>query len=162
MKKSIKVGFSKPKSKFAFIAKLIMFIEKTEYSHIYIEFGKLVIQANHLGVTITSKESFAETNETVKEVPLKLPLKRYTNFINIVAPYLGKKYGIFQLIGVVMTYIFGIKNNPFKSGYICSELIYLILKDIYGISIDKDENLITPIDVYNLLISQDMANGSSK
>lgn len=156
------VGFSRPKSKFAVLSLAIRAIENTPYSHIFMKMGDLIIQSNHIGTTICHIDTFLEKHIIVESVPIDLHETRLWNALRIVSPYLGKSYGMLQLIGILLTKLLGIDKNPFKSGYICSELIYLILHDLYGIKLEKDPNLITPKDVYNLLISQDNIHDSRK
>ena len=147
----IYVGFSHSKSPLGIGSHLIRLIEDTAYSHVYMRIGPFIVQSNHVGTHIIDKYTFMTKNVVVKEFILPTTSGRMKRIFDIIEPFLGKKYGIGQLFGILFSIIFGIHKNPFKTGYICSELIYLILKEIYDIEINKDKDLITPKDLYELL-----------
>jgi hypothetical protein len=62
----------------------------------------------------------------------------------------GQPYGLLQNIGLVLAKALGLKNNPFKQGINCSELITNILLQ-NGHSVSFTPDLSTPKDVENLL-----------
>jgi len=147
----IGVGFSKPKSKLAVVAHIIRFIEKTDFSHVYLQMGQVIVHANHLGVGVIYAPTFFEKNTSVIYEPLEMNRDQFEQIIQIILPYLGKKYGFFQMIGVFIALVCKLPKNPITKGYLCSEFIALILQKAYNIKIDKDINLITPKDILYLL-----------
>jgi hypothetical protein len=147
----IGIGFSRPKSKLAFVSHLIRWIENTEFSHVYMQVGNVIIHANHLGVNIIHDQLFFEKNESLIYEPLEMSRDQFEVFLRIVVPYLGKKYGFFQIFGVLISMLLKLPKNPINKGYLCSEFIALILQKMYNIELSKDINLITPKDVLYLL-----------
>lgn len=150
-------------SKGAIFSKIIMWYQKSEYSHCAVEFklDKLdldVIYHSSLssGVNFYNKDLFLEKNQLVKTYKLSIPDESYNSIMKELIKNCGKKYAILQNIGIVFVNFLqnmGIMlNNPFTSGQNCSELVFLVLLEIYPNISDKyNRNTIRPDHIEEIL-----------
>lgn len=162
--KPIFVGFSRPK-KFMPLAWLIMKIEDTEYSHVYLKFYSasmerwLIYEAGGLMVRFKGSTLFQMDNLCVDEFKIELDDAHYNKTIAWCVDNCGRPYGIFQLFGMLYSYI--IKHifnedvkNPLRDGrksQVCSEMIGYLLKDNGIINIEEDLDLAGPKKIYNIV-----------
>lgn len=145
------IGFSKARSKLAIASVLIRLVEKTPYSHIFMQVDDVVVHANHVGVSVIYLPTFLEKNVIVSEYNMELAEDQINHVLDTVKPHLGKKYGTTQLIGCLLSLVLKLKKNPFTKGFICSEFIAMILLDLMWVDIKKDINLVTPKDIQEAL-----------
>jgi len=154
--KTITIGFSKSKKKFAIGSWLIRKWMKTPYSHVYLKFrseslGRILIyEAVGSGVRFIGRKIWEDHAEEVASFDIEITQENYTTLIQYCVDNAGLEYGALQNIGVVFCNLFKIKSNPFKKGKNCSEAISDILK-LEGYKFEKESNLIVPKDIFNLL-----------
>lgn len=155
--KNVTIGFSKPKNRFfPFISYLIRLYLKTTYSHVYLKFysqsidRNLVYEAVGNGIRFVGMSLWSKYAEEVKEFHLSISDEDYKKVMQYCVDNAGLKYGPMQNLGILISGIFYLKQNPFKSGKVCSEVIAEILIN-QGFKIDKPLDLVTPKDIYEVL-----------
>lgn len=164
MTKRITVGFSKPKSGFVPFADAIKKVIGSDFSHTYIKFKAdsfnrvLIYQASGTAVNFMAEERFLDHNTIVAEFDLEVSEEIFNKTLQFAIDQVGTPYGMSQIFGILYVKalgLFGIKTkNPFPNGsgnYVCSELVAQILKEIIGLEVPKDLDLIDPKEVFELL-----------
>lgn len=150
------VGFSYPKE-FKIGAKAIAWWTGANYSHVYLRFesSKIpssVYHAAHGMVHFRSLDNFSKDNYIIKEYEIELDedsrLKTLIRCMNLS----GEKYGTKELLKIFISDLaFAIcgKVLVFKDsrGYICSELVGELCRDILGINFQKPLFLLKPTDI---------------
>lgn len=130
--KQIVVGFSKAKSKYALFSKLIMHVQSTPFSHVYIKMpwkaasANLIYQASHTSVNFESETHFLIHAEVVEEFNLEISDESYIKIAKYVMENLNKSYSMAQVFGLLFKFIGLTRSNQFKNGsdaFVCSELI---------------------------------------
>lgn len=161
--KKIIIGFSKPKSWFKKpVSFIIRKFENTPFSHVYIKLindkleNNLYYHASGSKVNFMGSELFLSQNIVVKEYEFDIHSKSYYKTLDFAISKVGKKYSTVQLFGILVIRLFSIfgkkiKNPLGKNGYICTELVGELLKQIYGKKIEKDLGSLTLNDIKNLL-----------
>jgi hypothetical protein len=157
----IKIGFSTRKK--ALLSKIIRKIEGTPFSHTYIElFPKsidipMIYQASSTMIHFQASSNFDAVNTRIYEKELEITDDVYQEILRYCMLNAAKPYSVLQLFAILtqkVGQVFGItiKNwaDNGEAAQICSELTYNILK-ILGYKIDKNVDLITPKDVYNIV-----------
>lgn len=160
---TIIIGFSRP-HKWKPYAWMISKLWGTEYSHVYIRFYSktydrhMIYQASHLSVNFTELNNFLTVNKIVKEFPIDICPTNKTKMMQFAIDNASKPYGILSAIGLGIKQIaacLGKKiKNPFADGkntYICCELAGVILEQFTGADLGKDEDDLSPKDVYDYL-----------
>lgn len=151
------IGFSKPKNKiFPFFSWLIRLWDGTPYSHVYIRWNtskndKICYQASRGMVHFVGEKIFNKTIQPIQEFEFEIDENTYNKMVSFCIQNAGVSYGVLQILGIVFGDIF--KRNILSSGtnaYVCSELVGIILRDKLLISIDKNLDLVTPKDIYNV------------
>ena len=157
------VGFSKTKH-FNPFSWAIQKVTNAPFSHSYIKFKSdkfdrvLIYQASGLAVNFMEEKRMLATHDVVAEFELEISEETYKKTIQFAIDEAGVPYGMSQIFGILYVKalgLFGVKaRNPFPNGsgnYVCSELVAQILKEIVGLEINKDLDLIDPKEVYELL-----------
>jgi hypothetical protein len=132
---------------------------KTPYSHVYIKFKAetldrtLIYEAVGGGVRFIGSKRWEEYAKEVASFELDITDESYYQIMRYCVDNSGIDYGFWQNIGVVISNIFSLKKNPFSNGENCSEAIGEIL-GLEGYKIDKDMNLLTPKDIFSILIKK--------
>src|SRR5690349_251313 len=104
--KTIAIGFSRPK-KFNILSWLIMKVQRTEYSHVYVRFHSdsldrdLIYQASGLQVNFVGGTLFKDHHLTVKEFSLSVTDETYKNTLQFAVDKAGMPYSIKQLFGIL-------------------------------------------------------------
>lgn len=174
--KSIVVGFSKSKKKFALGSLLIRLYQWTKFSHTYIRLlvgnrfpSDKILHASEGLVQNMSGTQFDKKHEVIVEYEITIPdiivkdkLKNtqstlYSALISIMHETAGDNYGMMQNIGIL--YVDFMKKffnktvkNPWSKGWNCSEFVASILALIYPKEFGKlDPNTITPKQVEQIL-----------
>jgi hypothetical protein len=154
--KSITIGFSKSKKKFAIGSLLIRLYMKTEYSHTYLGFYSssldraLKYEAVGGGVRFIGSKEWETHALEICSYKIDLTDEQYSEILQYCVDHAGQDYGFMQNIGVILANIFNLRKNIWASGLNCSELIGRML-EIKGYSFNKDLNLLTPKDIENAL-----------
>lgn len=159
----IVIGFSTTKG-FKPFSWAIRAVLGTPFSHTYIKFKSdkfdrvLVYQASGTMVNFMEEKRVLETNKIIQEFEFEVSDEVYTKTIQFAIDKSGVPYGMSQIFGILYVKalgLFGIKaKNPFPNGsgnYVCSELVAQILKEIIGLEVPKDLDLIDPKEVFELL-----------
>lgn len=162
----ITIGFSKARSKLAFMSALLQAYLGTPYSHVYIRinhksrFGVDTIYHSSLksGTSYYSEPIFHKYNETVKEYSLCLKKAEYARLRRNCHQTLGLSYGFWQNLGILavdlLNFIGLPIKNPWTVGMNCSEAVFLALRSRYK-NLDKyDPNTVTPRDIEEILLSK--------
>lgn len=162
--KRITVGFSKPKAKFVPFADAIKKVIGSDFSHTYIKFKAdsfnrvLIYQASGTAVNFMVEERFLDHNTVVAEFDLEVSEEVFNKTLQFAIDQVGTPYGMSQIFGILYVKalgLFGLKaKNPFPNGsgnYVCSELVAQILKEIVGLEVSEDLDLIDPKEVFELL-----------
>ncbi len=162
--KRITVGFSKPKAKFVPFADAIKKVIGSDFSHTYIKFKAdsfnrvLIYQASGTAVNFMAEERFLDHNTVVAEFDLEVSEEVFNKTLQFAIDQVGTPYGMSQIFGILYVKalgLFGLKaRNPFPNGsgnYVCSELVAQILKEIIGLEVATDLDLIDPKEVFELL-----------
>jgi hypothetical protein len=152
----IYIGFSYPKE-FKVGAKAIAWWTGANYSHVYLRFesSKIpssVYHAAHGMVHFRSLDNFSKENYIIKEYEIELGeesrLKTLIRCMNLA----GEKYGTSELVKIFISDVaFAIcgKLLVFKdsNGYICSELVGELCRDVLEIVFKKPLFLLKPTDI---------------
>ena len=155
--RTIKVGFSKSKKKFAVGSWLIQIWENTPFSHVYLRIGggtfpEVIYQASNSMVNFMGLEAFNKYHEVVEEFEVELTAEEYKNLLTKCMALAGLRYECKQLVGLVIVRLFDIfgkqiKNPLSGSGYVCSELV----GEMLNFDLGKPKENITPKDIYVFL-----------
>ena len=150
------IGFSKSAKNLPLGSWLIRAYQNTEYSHVYIRIPKTIyptdtiLHASEGKVHKMSETQFDKRHRVVKEYSINISEELYNKVKEEIHEISGDDYGIMQNIGIalvdVMRILFGKKiQNPWISGWNCSEFVMRILKIIFPIEfINTDPNTVTP------------------
>ena len=158
---TIKIGFSKPKKCKPF-AWLIMFGYGIPYDHVYLELyskkydRKMIYQASGSKVNFMGYELFHEENVVLAEYTVEISDDKYIALMQFAIDNSGRPYGIKQCFGMAIVRIAEImgKNikNPFRDGsntFVCSEMGAYVLENFAGVTLPRDMDDITPLDLWN-------------
>lgn len=153
------IGFSTSKS---WIAKVIKFFRKSQFSHCFVVIGSingraLVAEAGSFEVRIAPLDRFLNAGSKIELWMAYVPEEKIKDGINEIVTLVGKTYGWFQLVGFIWIWIcdkLGCKgkSNPFRNGIICSEYVYYFLREVdykYINQFTPDET--APDHIYNAL-----------
>jgi len=154
--KTITIGFSKSKKKFAIGSYAIRTYYGTEYSHVYIKFKSesldrvLIYEAVGGGLRFIGTKVWESHAVEVASFDIEVSQPSHIKLMQYCIDNAGVEYGTAQNIGIFACDLLGTKTNPFKKGKNCSEVVGEVLK-LEGYVIDKDINLVTPRDIYKVL-----------
>lgn len=155
---TVTIGFSRPKNhKFPIGSWLIRLHQRTPYSHCYIRFYSeslnrtLVYEAVGTGgVRFIGYKAWSEHAEELLSFTIKAKKCNYITMLQSFVDEAGASYGCLQNVGIFLANVFGWKNNPWKKGRNCSEIVGLFLKS-EGYEINKPLDLLTPKDIESIL-----------
>lgn len=163
---TITIGFSRPKET-KLISSLIMTVERTKYSHVYIRWHStgidrtLIYQASGLAVNFMGLDHFLDHNTIVDEFDIEVSEESRRQIIQFAVDTVGLGYGTKQILGIGILRIgsaFGARwKNPFRDGrqtYVCSELVAHIMKSFMSEDIDINLDDISPKDIYEILLGR--------
>src|SRR5271165_1602072 len=138
--KQITVGFSKACTSFPIFSWLIMAVQRTPYSHVYLKYDNIHLdrimyyQASHTLVNSMVESVFLSQETPVKEFTFSISDESFLKTLQFAADQAGKPYGVKEIFGLALVELasaVGIKiQNPFKDAgttWICSELIAALL-----------------------------------
>lgn len=156
------IGFSTSNHNFAIGAEAIKLFMNRPFSHTYFKYkddlytDHTIFHAIGKGLSYVSENMFIVNNKIIKEFSFEIENNLYHELLIFCHKNAGIKYGFLQNIGVAIVKIanklgFKINKNPLNDGVNCSEIMFYILKHVYGNWINKDPNLVDPEDVYNFL-----------
>lgn len=167
--KTITLGFSKSSKSFAPFSKLIMWVQQTPFSHVYIKIHStnldrdIIYQASHLAVNFMGSIRFLQEEIVYQEFILHVSDQSYNKTMKFAIDNSGVPYGILQVIGIGWVLLLQKFNktvsNPFPNGnsnFVCSELIADILKECLGENIQFDADTVTPKEMYDFVSAMDL------
>lgn len=131
----------------SFFSKSQRYFTKDKWTHIAVIINPIlgvpsVLSANELIVTEPLERYFNEESDIEVYRPKfykKNKVQMIKDLAEMYKKYASTIYGFFQLLWFIIRWLeislFGkqifFKNNPFKKGIICSELVLIFLKDLY-------------------------------
>lgn len=158
--KTITIGFSSPlNNPFPIYSWIIKLLYNTPYSHTYMKFHSesldrdIIYESVGVGVRFVGAKFWEQHAEIIKEFELYVTEEQYKTLMTYCVDHAGIEYGKLQAIGIYVAKLFKMITNPFKNGedlLVCSEVIGKILSQL-GYTIDKDFDLLTPKDIYEIL-----------
>jgi hypothetical protein len=162
--KQITIGFSRASTAFPIFSWLIMAVQRTPYSHVYVKYTDpnlqrtIVYQASHTLVNYMSEATFSAQETIVKEFTFNVSDASFLTFQQFAIDNAGKPYGVEEIFGLGLVEIalaFNIKmHNPLKeagSTWVCDQLVAAILSTCEQIALPMPLNDMTPKDVYALV-----------
>jgi len=162
---SIIIGFSKPR-KLNLLSRIIMMFEKTPFSHVYIKIPNNyfkdcdIYQASKGMVNHIVEVNFLNYNISIKEFKLDVDSDNKFKIIQFLRARLGSPYSFKALIVIFLRRLgFKLKTvSDKKESYICSELGARVLVHFGSVNIDVDLDLITPLQLFNILDKMNIKN----
>lgn len=147
--KTVKIGFSRPKSPLKVFSFCIRLIEGwTPYSHVYVRSysdvgeGDIIYQASGVQVNFMGLKHFVDHAEIVKEFEFQITLEEYKAYMKWAIQEAGAPYSVLQAFGILLVRLFKLKRNPFSNGckaWVCSELVGKLLKDHFGANLPENQ-----------------------
>lgn len=157
--RTVTIGWSKSKKRFAIGSRLICWYMGTPYSHVYMKFEAktfertLVYEAIGKGVRFVGFNNWNKDHQEVDSKEIQISDENYKKIMQFCIDNSGAEYGFMQNIGILLANLCKSHRNEFTSGENCSEAIGEILA-LEGYIIDKDLNLLTPKDIFLILHGQ--------
>ena len=162
LNKNITFIFSKPiNNRFPIFSWLIRLFENTKYSHVSMHF-----YSESLDRTIIYEAAGAETRfigrnmwekhcQPLFKFKIEITNDQYVKLMQHCIDTSGMKYGLKLAFGMVLAKVFSLKKNPFSdlNKKVCSTAIGELLVDL-DYKIDKNLELLTPEDIFNILYSK--------
>lgn len=161
--KTLTIGFSKSKKKFAIGSWLIRWYLQTEYSHTYLGFysssldRNLKYEAVGGGVRFIGEKEWQYHAQEICRYDISVSDEEYLEVLRYCVDNSGQDYGFMQNIGIVIANILKLEKNIWSKGDNCSELVGRLL-ELKGYSFNKELNLLTPKDIENALRSKQPYN----
>ena len=160
--KSIIIGFSKSKKKFAIGSMLIRLYQNSKFSHVYARIttkflgSDTIVHASEGKILRMSDPQFNKRHEVVEEFKITMTDVEYMSVMKELHKASGDDYGIMQNIGIVLVDILAILGkkikNPFNKGWNCSEFVCILLQQSnIELVKDLDPQTVTPKQLYKLL-----------
>ena len=122
---------------------LIMLIQNTDYSHMGIQVGDVVLDATLHGVEFTDLRKFRSEYRIVKDFYIELPGVEKAHIYQWAWKYKDVLYSIMQNIGLGLKSLKVIKKNPFggdDNRVVCSELVVLLLSFFLKLPINDSDS----------------------
>lgn len=134
----MKIGFSSNQK--GLFPKLVRYFTRSKWSHCFAFtqdlFGEpAIIEASLTVDVVPFKRNYLYDPDETYEIWEILNVPHPNGYLAqkaIYEKYSGTEYGFLQ-IPYFMFKGLGLKSNPFSSGIICSELVYLLLRELGGI-----------------------------
>jgi hypothetical protein len=162
--KQLTIGFSRASTSFPIFSWLIMLVQKTPYSHVYLKYDDeylgqtMIFQASHTLVNSMSESVFLSQETVVQEFVFNVSDESFLATMKNAANQAGKPYGVMEILGLAVVEIglfFGKKwQNPVKDAgttWVCDQLIAYLLSLCENVKLTEPLNDMTPKDVYNLV-----------
>lgn len=162
--KQITIGFSRATTTFPIFSWLIMAVQKTPYSHVYLKYEDIDVnrvvyfQASHSMVNYMGESTFLSQEKVIQEFTFNVSDTSFLAVRQFAIDNAGKPYGILEICGlaiVEVALLFGIKtHNPFKEAgqtWICDQLQAALLSTCENVNLSMSLNDMTPKDMYALV-----------
>jgi len=128
------IGFSTTKD--SFISKAIRWFRSSHVSHTFIILDRYtVLEAGFFKVRMNPLKKYFKKSEYVEIYkPKEVDSSTIERAIGKIMDLRGRRYGRLQLLGFIWIWLlrklFIDPKNPFTKGIICSELVYLYMKEL--------------------------------
>lgn len=162
--KQITIGFSRACTTFPIFSWLIMAVQRTPYSHVYLKYqdeylGQIMYyQASHTLVNSMSAPVFGAQETVVQEFTFNVSDASFLACMKFAANQAGKPYGTMEICGLALVetaLIASIKiNNPVKDAgttFICDQLIASLLETCENVTLPMPINNMLPKDVFAMV-----------
>lgn len=162
--KQITIGFSRACTTFPIFSWLIMLVQRTPYSHVYLKYQDdylqrtVYFQASHTLVNYMGETTFLAQEKVVKEFSFTVSDTSFLEAQQFAIDNAGKPYGVLEICGLALVELasfFGIRmQNPFKDAgttWICDQLQAALLSTCENVTLPMPLNDMTPKDMYNLV-----------
>lgn len=170
MTRTISVGFSYHSENV--VSWMIKKYDNRPFSHVYLKVENeltgnvIVYQASGLNVNAAYYPIFLKKAVVVKEITFNVDTKHCNQTVSFMESKLGMPYSMTQLIGFVYLKLvrklgFKVKNNPFgknQEAYVCSEIVTQVLRDVFSMKIDADLDSVSPSDVAQILVDNNLVD----
>lgn len=151
------IGFSKPKSRWAPLSRLIQIVEGTKYSHVYLRWiskssAECFFHATETRVQFWGGDIARDRLSIVTEFYVDISVDDYRKLIAFSHKNAGREYGTGQIFGMAIQRLFKLKVNPLASGrrsWVCSEAVGYFIEDILGYDLKGDLEVEGPKYIYN-------------
>lgn len=135
-----------------FVSTFIQWFTKSNWSHCLIildddlEGENLVFESSSSGgVKLSLYSKYQNKNKEVYSINRPCSIKP-------IYQYLGSNYGYLQILGYPVAKILGLKINPFKKDYVCSEIVLrFLIENGFAEFFHLDFNTASPEDIYCIL-----------
>lgn len=130
------IGFSR-NTKGKIFSKLLMWYMGKKYSHTFFKFSDRYILHSEIenGVNYWTLERFCDVNTITDMYKIEVSQNQYIDLRERLNEHIGHKYAFWQNIGIILVDLlvkFGIKkDNPFRDGDNCSELVFRCLQRLH-------------------------------
>jgi hypothetical protein len=154
--KELKIVFTKSKKNLPIFSWLIMWWTKKPYSHvarqvIRRDWGAGYYQASEGNVNYEHESVFYKKHEIVAEYVVMVDPQLEMDIRRACWEDCGKKYGMWQNIGIFLVDIGLFKDTPWKDGRNCSELIYIkVLKKMVP-ELNRNPDTIKPHHIEDII-----------
>lgn len=136
--RTLTIGFSTNASEYNVLSAAIRCVQRTPYSHVYVKVHSnywdkdIIYQSSGTAVNMMTEPIFLRHSKIIKEYEIQVEDDVYKAVVGYAISQCGIKYGLLQLLGILAVEAVSLvgKNieNPWGSGYICSELVAQMLK----------------------------------
>ena len=153
-----KIVFTKSKKKFPIFSRLIMWWTKKPYSHVAREvvrrdWGAGYYQASEGNVNYEHESVFHTKHEIIKAYSLDVDPDLEMSIRKACWEDCGKKYGFMQNVGIFLVDLGLFKDNPWKEGRNCSELIFIKVFDKMIPGLDYNPDTIKPHHIEDIILN---------
>jgi len=164
--RKIIIHFSRSTKSFNYFSRLLQWYEGLPISHVLVEFETPALGQNFVyhsvignGVSFLTKKRFLKINEIMETFEIEVDEETYKCIRNGLLNNCGEQYATFQNIGIFIVdqlRKIGIKKeNPWKDGQNCSELIYQeVIPKILDQEFNFTPDLIKPSEIRTILLSK--------
>lgn len=155
--KELKLVFTKSKKPWPWFSWAIMWWTKKPYSHVAREvvrrdWGAGYYQASEGNVNYEHQDVFNKKHEIVADYTLMVDASLEMEIRKACWHDCGKKYGMWQNIGIVLVDLGLCKDTPWKDGRNCSELIYIkVLKNMIP-ELNRNPDTIKPHHIEDIVL----------
>lgn len=164
--KQITIGFSRACTTLPVFSWLIMAVQRTNYSHVYLKYQDAYLgetmyyQASHTLVNSMSEAVFLAQETVVQEFTFNVSDASFLACMKYAASQAGKPYGTMEIMGLAVSELALIVNkridNPVSDAgttWICDQLIASLLQTCENVKLLMPLNDMTPKDMKALVIT---------
>jgi len=159
----ISIEFTTPRGKILPIFSwLIRVVQGTPYSHVLLRWTNstgvdIVYEASGQMLKFLGPEATKNRYTIHKRYKTELTREQYKELIKLCMTNAGLDYGVKQILGICLVYLFKLKKNPFADGrksQVCSEIVGRFLEQVLGWQLDLDLDIAGPKQIDDYLSSK--------